>query len=123
MTIFFHFRSLHLKTASNLLLINLSVSGLLMILPFPISTTNILYRGPYLGALGAKVLHSRLKVFENDIIYLNFIDLWVFLDSFWINSDLEFDPDNIRKSLCSDSHQFQQTSQGTGCPKKNTPKI
>ena len=49
-----------MRTCSNMLLVNMCVSGMLMILPLPMFLVNLYHRGPYLGVAGAKVEFNSL---------------------------------------------------------------
>ena len=44
-----------LRTSSNLLLLNLCISGLGLVVPNALFFINLYHRGPYTGAFGAKV--------------------------------------------------------------------
>ena len=45
-----------LRTSSNLLVLSLCMSGMMMIIPLPMFLINLYQRGPYLGVAGAKVI-------------------------------------------------------------------
>ena len=45
----------NLRTASNLLILSLCLSDILMILTLPMFLVNLYHRGPYMGVAGAKV--------------------------------------------------------------------
>ena len=51
----FKFRFRILRTPSNLLIISLSISGMMMMITFPMFLVNLFHKGPYLGVTGAKV--------------------------------------------------------------------
>ena len=50
-----YFRHKSLKKPINLVIVNLSISGLMMMGKVPVFFINLLHSGPYTGVLGAKV--------------------------------------------------------------------
>ena len=61
-SIFFRFRSL--RTASNLLILGLSVAGIMILVMLPIFLINLYYQGPVTGIIGAKVtIETRSNTF------------------------------------------------------------
>ena len=81
------FRSL--KTSSNLLVVSLSYSGVLMMLEAPIFMIHLFYRGPYFGEPGAKVVMRINKVIVSHLfVFSSIVAVWSYWNSIWFCSNL-----------------------------------